>query len=94
VDGSAAASRRCRCGRESTSRRRTERNRCNTGTQFQYPEPYSPNELEDRLASGEFAFQSIWICISAAADPEVGRVIFRYGTAHPDFQIPRRIPDT
>lgn len=83
MDDSAAASRHCRCGRESTSRRRTERNRCNAGISFSSPSPRAPMIFEDRFPSGEFAFQSIWIYISAPADRQVGRAIFRYGTVHP-----------
>jgi hypothetical protein len=47
------------------------------------PSPRAPMIFEDRFPSGEFAFQSIWIYISAPADRQVGRAIFRYGTVHP-----------
>jgi hypothetical protein len=59
---------------------------------FSTPSPTALMIFEDRLASGEFSFQSIWIYISAAADPQVGRVIFRYETAHPEIKYRAEFP--
>ena len=80
---SAAASRHCRCRRESTSRKRTGGTAATLELSFSSPSPRAPMIFEDRFPSGEFAFQSIWIYISAPADRQVGRAIFRYGTVHP-----------